>query len=150
MWLFINKKWYLYGPEIFTSANSWLQNGSIPPEIISTTIVLIPKNQNPTTTRDFRFISLCNVIHKIISKTLVYKLKLVLGKCISKEQSTFVEWRSILDNVLVATEIIHHMKCKNKGKSGEMTLKIDVNKAFEKIELNYLLSVMTKMGFHQK
>lgn len=42
------------------------------------------------------------------------------------------------------------MKCKNKGKSGEMTLKIDVNKAFEKIELNYLLSVMTKMGFHQK
>ena len=42
MWLFINKKWYLCGPEIFTSANSWLQNGSIPPEIISSFIFILP------------------------------------------------------------------------------------------------------------
>lgn len=43
-------------------------------------------------------------------KVLANRLERLLPKCISQEQSTFVENRSILDNVLVASEILHHMK----------------------------------------
>lgn len=84
--------------------------------------------------RDFKPISLCNIIYKIISKVQANCLKPILHKCISQEQSAFVEDRPILDNVPLILEIIHHMRCKNKGKIGEVTLKIDINKAFDRVD----------------
>lgn len=58
--------------------------------------------------KDFIPISFRNILYKIISKTLANRLKPFLEKCISKEQSNFVEGHSILDNALIASEIIHH------------------------------------------
>lgn len=60
---------------------------------------------------------------------LANKLRCVLPKCISKDQSAFVEDWSILDNFIVSIETIRHMKCKVRGKDGEFSLKIDLRKA---------------------
>lgn len=65
-------------------------------------------------------ISLCNVLYKILSKVLVNRLKKDNGKLISIEQSTFIHEHSILGNALIADEILHHMKCKVKGKMREV------------------------------
>ena len=58
--------------------------------------------------KDWRPIALCNVVYKIVAKVLANRLKLVLDKCISNSQSDFVPGRSILDNAMAATEIIHY------------------------------------------
>lgn len=63
-----------------------------------------------------------------------YRLRCLLPKCISREQPNFVEGHSILDNVLVAIETIHHKKCKVRGKEGEVALKIDISKTFDKLD----------------
>jgi hypothetical protein len=97
--------------------------------------------------KDLRPISLCNVLYKIISKVLANRLKPLLTRYISIEQSAFVEGRSILDNVMVAMETIHHMKSKIKGKVGEVALKIDISKAYDRVDWNYLMNVMIRMGF---
>lgn len=65
-------------------------------------------------------------------------------------QSAFVEVRSILDNALVAFEIIHYMKGKSHGKEGDDALKIDISKAYDHIDWGYLREVMRKMGFDAK
>ncbi|GAU36566.1 hypothetical protein TSUD_277720 [Trifolium subterraneum] len=70
-----------------------------------------------------------------------------LDKCVSQEQSVFVEGRSILDNALIATEVIHALKRKTQGRRGELALKIDISKAYDKVDWGFLRGVMTKMGF---
>lgn len=87
------------------------------------------------------------MVYKLLSKVLANKLKSVLTKCLSIEQSAFIVGRSILDNVIVANEIIHHMKCKTKGTQGEVALKIDISKAYDRVDWGYLRAMMVKMGF---
>ncbi|GAU27012.1 hypothetical protein TSUD_313740 [Trifolium subterraneum] len=55
--------------------------------------------------------------------------------------------RSILDNALIATEVIHALKRKTQGRRGELTLKIDISKTYDKVDWGFLREVMTKMGF---
>lgn len=97
-------------------------------------VVLIPKNNSPTTLNDFRPISLANVIYKVIAKTLANRLKPLLSKIISVEQVAFVKGWSIVDNVLFAFELLHYMKTKHSGKMRDVTLKIDISKAYDRVD----------------
>lgn len=55
--------------------------------------------------------------------------------------------RSIMDNALTAFEVLHHMRCKTKGKIGEVALKLDISKAFDSVNWSYLKAILFKMGF---
>ncbi|KAL8153364.1 LOW QUALITY PROTEIN: hypothetical protein V2J09_011124 [Rumex salicifolius] len=96
--------------------------------------------------KDFSPISLCNVIYKLISKTMANRIKSVLHSIIAPNQSAFILGRLITDNFLIAFEIFHHM---NFGKGGHkhMALKLDLSKAYDRVEWSFLSQVMRKMGF---
>ena len=78
---------------------------------------------------------------------LANRLKLVLGSIISESQSAFIPGRSITDNVMISAEVMHYLKRKRQGREGAAALKIDMSKAYDRIEWNFLSSVMLKMGF---
>jgi hypothetical protein len=113
---FYQQFWDLCGHEIFEAGCSWLECGAFPPGLNSTNIALIPKGESQKSMKDWRPISLCNVLYKIVAKVLANRLKPMLDKCISENQSAFVPGRSILDNAMAAIEIIHYMKAKTRGK----------------------------------
>ncbi|GMI73050.1 hypothetical protein HRI_000974300 [Hibiscus trionum] len=147
--LFFQKFWHVIGDDTVTFCLTVLKQERPMSDINQTRIVLVPKVDNPTGMSQFRPISLCNVLFKIISKTLANRLKLVLPLCIDEAQSAFVPGRLITDNVLAAYEIFHSMRMKKGGKNGFLTAKLDMFKAYDRVEWNFLHSMMTKMGFDE-
>ena len=87
------------------------------------------------------------MVYKIISKVLANRLKLILPKLIFEEQLAFVPGRSLVDNIVVAFELIHSMKRKTHGKDGWTTLKIDISKTYDRIRWSYLKAVLFQMCF---
>ncbi|KAL9690358.1 hypothetical protein QQ045_010756 [Rhodiola kirilowii] len=124
-----------------------LEDFSKEEEMNTTNIVLIPKVSNATGLEQFRPISLCNVIMKIITKSLVNRLQKCLDKVISLNQSAFVKGRIITDNIVLAQEINHFIKCRQKQKEGYASLKLDMSKAFDILEWSFIEQMMLKMGF---
>jgi hypothetical protein len=144
---FFQKFWHVIGPSVSTAILSVLNSTRILRKINLTHIYLILKKKNPEHMSDYHPISLFNVIYKIISKVLANRLKTVLPLTISDSQSAFVPGRLITDNVSVAFEIIHKLKGKRKGKRGEMALKLDMSKAYDRVEWDFLEAIMRKLGF---
>jgi hypothetical protein len=110
------------------------------------TIVLILKIKNPQLMKQFRPISLCNVIYKICSKVLANRMRGFLDDIISEEQSAFVSGRLTTDNVLTAYKCTHYLKRK-KGEKGACAIKLDLAKAYDRVEWVYLQGIMLKLGF---
>ena len=147
--LFFQIYWLDIGMDITKAVLSSLNSGSLLKSINHTFISLIPKVKNPKRVTEFRPISFCNVIYKIISKVIANGLKPLLNSIISETQSAFIAGRLITDNVLIAFELLHHKKTDCLGKKGFMALKLDMSKAYDRMEWVFLKNILLRLGFQQ-
>ena len=111
-----------------------------------THIVLIPKKHDTEYITEFKLISLGNVVSQIISKVLANWTKSILPNIISDSQSAFVPSRIITDNTTVAFEMVHRMRNKRNGRKGHMAIKLDISKAYDRVEWVFLQRIMLKIG----
>lgn len=86
-------------------------------------------------------------MYKIISKVMTNRLKPVMNTIISKEQMSFVPGRSILGGVIVAQEAIHTLQ---SMKRPSMLVKLDISKAYDKMDWCFLCKIMQAFGFSRQ
>ncbi|XP_074266574.1 uncharacterized protein LOC141589850 [Silene latifolia] len=144
--LFYQTYWHIVGPVVTSTVLGILDGAPMPDEVNHTHIVLIREKKAPDKVCDFRPISLCNVIYKLVSKILANRLSFFLAEIVSVNQSAFTPGRLISDNVLIAFELFHHMK-NSKSREGHMAIKLDMAKAYDRVEWDFLDRVLRVMGF---
>ena len=117
------------------------------PEFLNRThITLILKIQGLETLGNYRPISLCNTVYKVVTKIIVSRVRPFLDKLISPLQSAFVPGRKSVDNAIIVQEIIHSLS-KKRGNVGYMALKIDLEKAYDKLEWSFIRDMMIRANF---
>lgn len=99
--------------------------------------MLIPKVASPEHIKQFRPISLCTVTYKLVTKVLVNRLRPFLRDLIAPFQTSFIPGRQVSDNIFLAQEVIHTIR-KSKSKNGLMAIKIDLEKAYDRVRWDFL------------
>ncbi|KAK6164048.1 hypothetical protein DH2020_000912 [Rehmannia glutinosa] len=148
--VFFQKFWPFIHTDILPVILNVLNGHSNPRDLNHTLIVLIPKKKDPVCVTDFRPISLCNVIFKIITKTIANRLKSILPALIYHTQSAFVPGRLITDNALLAFKIFHSMKHNQAKNKGSFALKLDMSKAYDRVEWKFLKHAMLKLSIDDR
>jgi len=128
---FIKEFWLILKEDIMRYITEFHRNGKLARGINTTFIALIPKVESPQKLSDFRPISLVGYLYKILAEVLANRPRLVVGKVISKTQSTFIKDRQILDGVLIANEVVDETR---KLKKELMLFKVDFEKAYDFVD----------------
>ncbi|CAN6724151.1 unnamed protein product [Malus baccata var. baccata] len=144
---FYQDHWDTVGPDVIKIVKAFWHSGTLLRSLNHTNLVLIPKMKCPKNMSQYRPIALCNVIYKIIAKVLTNRLKRVMPKVIGENQSAFVAGKQIQDNILVVHEALHSLIHQKSGDQPGMAIKLDMAKAYDRIEWDFLLGMMCSLGF---
>ncbi|KAL2253051.1 UNVERIFIED_CONTAM: hypothetical protein Sindi_0099800 [Sesamum indicum] len=146
---FFKAAWPVVGDEVTRAVLDFFATGNLLKLTNCTLLALIPKVHTPMSVADFRPISCCNcnVLYKIIAKLLVQRLSGVLDKIISRCQAAFIPGRSIGDNIMLAQELFTGYN--QIRLPPRCAMKVDIRKAYDTVEWDFLLAVMQMFDFHQ-
>uniref|UniRef100_A0A803QQ69 Reverse transcriptase n=1 Tax=Cannabis sativa TaxID=3483 RepID=A0A803QQ69_CANSA len=148
--LFYHNHWKEVGQEVMTMCLDVLNKNKDCSILNDTLLCLIPKVKEPTMVGDYRPLSLCNVIYKVISKCLANRMKLSMDKVISENQSAFIKGRQIQDNAILGFESLHCLKKGRFGNGKKMALKLDMSKAYDRVEWDFLAEMMKCLGYDDR
>lgn len=94
--------------------------------------------------KDFHPISLTMTTYKNLAKVLAERLNKVISSTVSRNQSASLQGRQMLDPIFIANEILEEYRFRKKG---GWILKLDLEKAFDKVDWSFVLEVLRHKGF---
>ncbi|WZZ15546.1 hypothetical protein YC2023_108635 [Brassica napus] len=145
---FFKEAWEIIGEDITVAIQSFFITGFLLKGLNSTILALIPKKDEVKMMKDYRPISCCNVLYKVISKLIANRLKSVLPKFITLNQSAFIKERLLMENVLLAIELVKDYHSDNI--SLRCALQVDISKAFDSVQWTFLLNTLEALRLPRK
>ena len=145
---FFKEAWEIIGDDITMAVQSFFVKGFLPKGLNSTILTLVPKKVEAKMMKDYRPISCCNVLYKVISKIVANRLKSVLPKFISLNQSAFIKDRLLMENVLLATELVKDYH--KDDISPRCAMQVDISKAFDSVQWSFLINTLKALGLPAK
>jgi hypothetical protein len=141
---FYKVMWPLIKPEYYNMIHAAISKGELSAGLTKGLIALLHKGGERATLNNWRPITLLNVTYKIFAKALQIRLQPIFGEIIHPDQSAFLPMHFILDNILLTHETIHYAK---QSAQPLIFLKLDLSKAYDRVDLNCLFVAMSVMGF---
>lgn len=130
---FYQNNWDIVGPSVVSFIQQAFSLGHFDTCMCDAFVCLILKVLHPSKIAEYRPISLCNVLYKFITKCITMRLKCLMPDLISLCQASFITGRSTQDNIFVMQEILHSLRAKKKYKVGCMVMKLDLEKAYDRV-----------------
>jgi len=144
---FFQSYWSIVHKEVSEAVVEFFTTGRIHSNFNANSLILIPKSHNADTLEQYRPIALANFKFKVISKVLADRLANILPNIISVEQKGFIKGRNIKECMILASEAINVLDKRSFG--GNIAMKIDVSKAFDTLNWDFLINVLHCFGFSQ-
>ncbi|CAN1131439.1 Transposon TX1 uncharacterized 149 kDa protein [Linum perenne] len=144
--IFYQNCWDVVGSDAADFISRCFRNPELIRKANETIIVLIPKLPKPELISQFRPISLCNVSYKAITKCIADRLRKHMNKLIGDNQTSFVPGRQISENIIILQEVIHSLRSKT-GKAGSMVIKLDLAKAYDRLEWSFVEETLALANF---
>ncbi|XP_043717944.1 uncharacterized protein LOC122665876 [Telopea speciosissima] len=144
---FFRACWNIISRDVCRGIQSFFREGIVTKGVNCNFLCLIPKVENAKKVGQFRPLCLGNFFFKIIPKIMAIRLSSILHKLISSEQGAFQKSRVIFENIGVASELTNLLDVKCRG--GGMSMKLDIQKAFDTLEWSFLFDVLSAFGFSQ-
>jgi hypothetical protein len=142
--LFYHKFWEVVSKDVVAMFNDMFAHKLDLFRLNFSMLTLIPKIEDADEMKSFRPISLLNYSFKIFSKVLTIRLERVSQRLVAKEQSAFIRGMYILESVVIAHEIVHSI---HKSKDPGVILKLDYEKAYDRVNIDFLLDILETRGF---
>ncbi|VFQ80677.1 unnamed protein product [Cuscuta campestris] len=142
---FFKQCWDIIKGDLTSACQEVFLGIPLPKAASSSNICLLPKTYNAMKLNDFRPVCLSTVASKIASKCIANRLGKLLHLIISEEQGAYVPGREIMDQILITKELVHHINRKAHG--GNLIVKLDMAKAFDKLKWSYLMDILKAFGF---
>lgn len=140
------KYWDILGPPLLDFYTLIFSSHSVDPRVNSTYLCLIPKCKNATNFKNFRPVGLYNTKYKIITKIIINRIKPYLQAFIGLNQDSFLSKRRASNNAIIFQEYLRHLK-KLKGRTHYMILKIDLEKAFDRLKWSFIRHALFYFNF---
>ncbi|KAG7558113.1 Reverse transcriptase domain [Arabidopsis suecica] len=137
---FIWEAWDVVGLDLVKAVQSFFTSGFLPRNYNATAITLIPKIQGADKLSQFRPVSCCTTVYKVIARLLKQKLKLFISDAVQGNQVGFVQGRHLCENVLLASELVNDFHSEGVTRRG--CLQVDLAKAYDNLDWNFLMNVL--------
>ena len=144
---FFQSYWDIIKDDLIMAIQDFFQGMEQPKSWSHTLLVLIAKVKGASHWREFQHISLCNVRSKIVYKILAIRINRLLLNLISPWQIGFVPGRRIVDNILLAQELV--LDLDRRLVDPNLILKLDMEKAYDRVDWSFLLFMLTQYGFEE-
>ena len=136
--------WDTLGSDLVDVLNASFDLGTLPLSQRTALISLIFKKGDRLLHKNWRPISLLNVDYKLCSRTLAGRLLKVLHHVIHSDQTCGVRGRYIGENVALLRDVAHYV---NELNLPAAVLALDQEKAFDRVDWDFLISTLEHMGF---
>lgn len=138
---FFKKFWPVIGEDVIKAVIEFFDTGKLLKEINCTTVTLVPKTSSPLFVKEYKLITCCTTLYKIIAKILTAKkMKLVVDKLVGPSQLAFSEETNVLDNMIIAYELINWYS--QKLISPRCMIKVDIRKVYDSVEWSFLEGIL--------